>query len=145
MAMMPARRVTLIVDETSYTEIDFPERPCVDGEWVNLIPGERIVLEADVQGDALVNLRHVETPEHPSQTITLELTQNQDRKSPFMILRIDHAFTKALTYEVGIQPLGEQRFVKTTSLPAPPGVTGYESWPRPLTRILLRSFRLSRS
>jgi hypothetical protein len=141
--MMPARKVTLIVDETSYTEIDFPARPCVDGGLVNLIPGERILVEADVQGDSLVNLRHVETPEHPKQTIELELTQNQDRKSPFMILRVMHSFPRTLTYEAGIQPLGQQGFVKTTTVPAPPDVTGYESWPTPLTRILLRNFALS--
>ena len=141
--MMPARRVTIIVDEASYTEIDFPARPCVDGGLINLIPGERVLLEADVQDGVLVNLRHVERSEHPTQTFELEFTQNQDRKSPFMVLRITNSFPKTLTYEAGIQRLGQQGFVRTSTVPAPPGMTGYESWPTPLTRILLRGFRLS--
>jgi len=141
---MPARKVTIIVDETSSTEIeiDYPARPCVDRNLVNLILGERILVEADVRDGRLVNLKRVEKTEHPDQTLEIGFSQNQERKSPLMILQISNPFSKLLTYEAGIQPLGRQGFARTSTLPVRPRLTNYESWPNPVTRILLRNFRL---
>ncbi len=139
---MPARKITIIIDETRSTDIDYPSRPCVDDNLVNLIPGERILVEADVRDGRLVHLKRVEKTEHPDQTLEIEFSQNQERKSPFMILQISNPFSKLLTYEAGIQPLGRQSFARTSTLPVQPGLTNYESWPEPLTRIVLKNFRL---
>lgn len=109
---------------------------------VNMIPNEKVLVEAEVKGGKLFNLKHVQKSEHPERTIELEFTQNQDRKSPFMMLSLKNPFDKGLKYEAGIQSAGQQVFRQTSTIVVRPKLASFESWPDPLTRILLRNFQL---
>ena len=140
--LAPAKKVVLILSEKEYTEIDYPPRPCVYNELVNMIPSEKILVEAEVKEGKLVNLKHVDKNEHPELTIGLAFTQNQDRKNPFMMLAFENPFDKDLKYEAGIQFHGEQGFKQTSTVLVPAKQGSYEAWPDPLTRIILRNFEL---
>jgi hypothetical protein len=140
--LIPAKKYELILNEKEFTEIDYPARPCVLHDLVNLIPNETIFIEADIQGTKLVNLKYVENLINPGKTLEIQFKQNQDHKSPFMILVVKNPFQRALKYEAGIQLLSQQGFRKTSTLPVGAKLTNFESWPHPVTRILLKNFEL---
>jgi hypothetical protein len=140
--LMPPLKVRLIVDAERYTDIDFPARPAVVRDVVNLIPGETIFVEAEIKGTALVNLKLVKKAVRPERTLTLEFSQTEDREAPMMMLVVKNPFKKAVTYRAEIQRLGEQRFEKTSTVPVQAGLQTFESWPYPITRILLKDFAL---
>jgi hypothetical protein len=140
--LMPGKKVELILNEQAYVEIDYPSRPCVLNDMVNMIPNEKILVEAEIKDKKLVNLKHVDRIEHPERTIELEFSQKQDRKSPMMLLRVKNPFDKGLRYEAGIQYNGKQDFLQTSTLVVPAKLMNIESWPDPLTRILMRNFQL---
>lgn len=140
--LAPAKKVELILNEKDYADLDYPARPCVLDDIVNMIPNEKVLMEAEVKEGKLVNLQHVDKIGHPERTIELEFTQNQDRKSPFMMLSVKNPFDKGLRYEAGIQYHGREGFRKTSTVVVQPKLASFESWPNPLTRILLRNFQL---
>lgn len=138
----PGKKVVLIINKENSYEIDFPARPYVVDDLVNLIPGEAIFIEARVQGKKLVKLKQVEKISNPEKTIEIQFKQNQDRASPFMVLSVKSPFQHPLKYVAKIQILGQQEFSKTDTLPVAPRLVSYESWPEPVTRILLGNFEL---
>ena len=140
--LAPAQKVELILSEKEYADLDYPSRPYVIDDMVNMIPDEKILVEAEVKERKLVNLQHVDKNEHPERTIELAFTQNQDKKSPFMVLAVKNPFDKGLKYEAGIQIHGQKGFIKTSTLVVQPKLTIFESWPNPLTWIVLRNFEL---
>jgi hypothetical protein len=74
--LSPAKKVELILNEKEYVDLDYPSRPCVLDDMVNMIPNEKVLVEAEVKEGRLVNLQHVDKNEHPERTIELEFTQN---------------------------------------------------------------------
>jgi hypothetical protein len=140
--LMPARKVKLGIDKEHYAEIDFPARPAVVDDLVNLLPGEKILVEADVKGSHLVNLHVVDVAAHPERTLELEFKQNEDRDNAFMILVVKNPFGRPLHYAAGIQDHGKQGFRKTDVVDVGPGLVNFESWHEPLTRVLLNRFEL---
>jgi hypothetical protein len=109
---------------------------------VNMIPNVKFVVQVEVKEGKLVNLQHVDKAEHPERTIELEFTQNQDRKSPFMMLSVKNPFDKGLKYEAGIQYHGQQGFHKTSTVVVHPKLSSFGSWPDPIMRILSRNSQL---
>ena len=141
--LRPAKTVELVRDDGKTTvTIDFPARPGVVEDLVNLIPGETVYLEAQVKGDQLVGLKPVEKVAHPEHTLELDFKQERSMNPPAMILKVKNPFKRDLVYEAGIQPEGRQDFFKTSTVPVPAGLQSYESWPHAITRVLLRDFRL---
>jgi hypothetical protein len=74
--LSPAKKVELILNEKEYVDLDYPSRPCVLDDMVNMIPNEKVLVEAEVKEGRLANLQHVDKNEHPERTIELEFTQN---------------------------------------------------------------------
>jgi hypothetical protein len=140
--LAPAKKVELILSEKEYAHLDYPSRPCVLDDMVNMIPNEKVLVEAEVKEGRLVNLQHVDKNEHSERTIELEFSQNQDKKSPFMMLSLKNPFEKGLKYEALVQYHGLEGFRKTSTIVVQPRLASFESWPDPLTRILLRNFQL---
>jgi len=140
--IMPAKKVLLILDEQRSINLDYPSRPCVIDDTVNLAPGEKIFIEAEIRDNRLVNLKQVESVEHPDRTIELEFTQNQERDMPFMMLSISNPFPKGLKYQSSIQYPMKEGFYKTSNVGVRARLKSFESWPQPLTRILLKNFEL---
>lgn len=138
----PARKVGLVVGGTLPTEIDYPAREAVVADAVNLVPGEKFLIEAEVRGAKLAKLKLVEKARHPERTLEVEFSQNLEQGSPFMVLRVKNPFSQPITYEAGIQAFGGERIDNSDTVPVKPGQESLESWPQPLTRIVLRSFRL---
>ncbi len=139
---MPAKKVLLILEEQRSIDLDYPSRPCVIDNAINLVPGEKVLVEAEIKGNKLVNLKHVEKIENPDITLELEFTQNQDRKMPFMMLSITNPFSKGLKYQSSIQYPMKEGFYKTSNVGVRANLMSFESWPQPLTRILLTDFEL---
>lgn len=141
--MMPATKVQLILSENENTVVEYPSRPCVYNDRVNLIPGEVILIDAEIIGNKLVNLKHVSKVEHPERTIEWSFTQNKDSKCPYMVLRIKNPFDKGLIYQEDIQRHGRETLTSSCTVVAPAKIVSFESWPYPLTRIQLRNFHLN--
>jgi hypothetical protein len=140
--LMPAKKVLLILGEQKSMEFEYPSRPCIINDIVNLVPGEKIFIETEVKADRLVSLKQVESIEYPDRTIEVEFNQVQDGKPPFMMLSINNPFSKGLKYQTSIQYPMKERIYKTSNIGVRPKLKSYESWPQPLTRIILNNFQL---
>ena len=140
--LQPAKKVQLTLDDEREVEIDFPSRPAILNDLVNLIPGEKLLIKTQIRGDRLISLNLVETNVSAERTLEIEFKQERDGKRSFMILSVKNPFDRTLVYEAGIQRHGQQKFVKTSSVPVPAHLEAFESWPEPLTRIMLKNFRL---
>ncbi len=45
--------------------------PVVQPKFISIYPGETLFIEADIEGDLLINLKHVKTVERPEKTMKL--------------------------------------------------------------------------
>lgn len=134
--------VELIYDKEHQFAVDLPGSPIIVNDEINLIPGEEFFVEADVVKDRLVHLRRVEKIVHPERTLQMSFTQNPDRDSPFMMLKISNPFKKNLKYRSRITPAGQTRFQETSNVGIRAELVTYESWPPAAIRLLLSDFQL---
>ncbi|MBI5189672.1 MAG: hypothetical protein HZA22_03205 [Nitrospirae bacterium] len=140
--LMPAKKVKLVLEHGKYTELDYPARPCVMNDTINLALGEKIYIEAEVKDDMLVNLKHVDSIEHPECTMELEFSQSEDSTPPFMMLHITNPFKKDLKYESSVLYYGQYKLRKTSNVGVGAERATYESWPSSITQIVLKNFEL---
>lgn len=141
--MMPAKKVEIIINGSLNYIVDYPERPCVDDNIVNLIPGEKLFIEAELDGKKLVNLKRVERIVRRDRTLVFEFNQKKDPKALAMYLLIKNPFEHTLKYSAEIQPYGKEEFFKTATAPILPKKYVYEVWLEPVLRILLENFELT--
>lgn len=142
--LAPEKKVEIILNEKEFAEVEYEARPFVESDIVNLVPNEKVFVQAEMRKGKIVRLRHVAVNENPERTIEIEFTQNQDRKRPFMTLSVKNPFENELTYDANIQDFGKEDFRKTSTLAVPPQMMNVESWPTPLSRIVLNNFQLEK-
>lgn len=140
--LMPAKKVMLRIDENRVAEIDNPARPSVFEDDVNLAPGEKIYVEAEVKDDKLVKLKQVDDIEHPDVTLEIEFKQVVDKNKTSMMLHIINPFQKSLRYESYAQYYGYDQFRVKKNIGVRARLGVYEMWLSPTKKILLRNFEL---
>jgi hypothetical protein len=126
-------------DGTAYQRTFKLYPPTVQSFGVSVVAGQTIYIEAEVEGNRLINLRAVDMLTAPEKTITAKLEQ-VDGKG--MQLIVTNPFSKTLKFNMGMMPLDSEKLVKTSSCPIRPGNSNYESWPFPIFQIVLGNARL---
>ncbi|WDF77758.1 hypothetical protein PQ469_28130 [Mucilaginibacter sp. KACC 22773] len=110
---------------------------------IQVFPGESLLIEAELSGDSLVNLKVVPENIHKEKTIKISFSQSvEGRIHQQMILSVVNPFSKKLDYSAQINLLNQKKWVKTSIIPVLPGLVSYETWPDLITTIALYDFCL---
>ena len=137
---VPCRPVTTVrvkLNKKEYSEIEFPSGPYVAEGFINVLLGEEILVEFDEAGGALSNPHYVKTAAKPERTISFRLEQTDEGT----VLRVKNPFTKSIIYDCLTQHYSEQRLRKTSILPVPAGLMGFEMWPYPIAQVVVSNVR----
>jgi hypothetical protein len=108
-----------------------------DGKLVRILAGEQLAITGGVQGDALVNLRVVDSP-GDRDVILLKFEQSQLKAGPAMTLKVENHFARTLKYRASMEVPERKGFGKTSSCPVVGGRASYEMWPHPIISLLLK-------
>lgn len=123
------------------TRFDEPRPIIIDGERITVYAGETIFVEADLDGDRLVNLRAVEAIANPENTIVLELQQKVGK--PYMLLTVKNPFPRPLKYHLLMLLPTDGELRRTSSCPViANGGQAFESWPHAIFQLVLIEPRL---
>jgi hypothetical protein len=128
----------------SYYEYSgFIDLPAIQPDILTIYPGEELYIEAEIDGDKLVNLKQVPTNVNPEKTISMKLWQEPSiRDGTEMMLSVTNPFKGYLRYEVGMMTLDSSNLKYTSSCPVMPGKISYEHWPFPIFQLAFANMRL---
>jgi hypothetical protein len=119
-------------------KIDAPT-PYVDKDVVTILPGETLFIEGDTDGDNLVNLRAVSKERDPARTVTFEFSEPGD----LTMLKVTNGFPQAVKFHAKMRIPGQEGWRETSTCPVGPnGFQSFESWPHPISGLMLMDFRL---
>ena len=99
-----------------------------------VVAGQTVNIEADVNGENLVNLHAVDVITNPSKTIVAHLEQV---KGVGMMLSVRNPFKSAIKFNMGIMPLASDDLKATSSCPVIAGGGSFETWGFPILQVLL--------
>jgi hypothetical protein len=113
---------------------------------IQVFPGEKLFIEADVAKDSLVNLRMVPVIVNKEKTITIAFEQaHEGKQHEQMILTISNPFGKYLTYKANMNLMKLKRWVETDVLPVAPHLLSKEMWSDVITTIAVSDLYLKDS
>jgi hypothetical protein len=113
--------------------------PAIEDDRISLLPGEELLVEAELNGDKLVALKQVQQADHPEKTIELKFEQSEDGLDMRLLVR--NPFKAPLKYHADMFDFSHTPH-QTTSCPVHAGIFGVESWPQPIPEIVLSDLHL---
>jgi hypothetical protein len=122
--------------------------PVIQGPWITIYAGEKILIEADEGAEGPTNFRNVAQNLQPQKTITFELSQTGDSQGhSLMVLRVENPFPRSIRYRLGIMALEdkEERVRGTSTCPVRQHGTSFESWPYPIYQAVVAEIRFEPS
>ena len=139
-----AYKVKLVIDKKTTYESNIKATPWfVEGNNLQLYPGEEIYLEAEVDNGTIKAVKVVKENLHPEKTITIGFTQVVENKQhEMMMLKIVNPFNQELSYKAKILPFKSNAWTPTTVLPVRAGISSFETWPDIITSIVLSDWVL---
>lgn len=118
-----------------------PPIPLVQYDHVYLYPGQALYVEADEVDGKLVNLRVVPAMVHPEKTLILGLQQNGGNGGEGMMFSIQQPFDRPLKYRAQVMDFDSPgAFKQTSTCPVIAKGGGYETWPEPITQMMVGEF-----
>jgi hypothetical protein len=115
--------------------------PIVTGNLITILPGETVLVEAELKDGRLVDLWAVQKIAHPKRTLVLSFKQEPSIGDGLgMVLKIDSPFPGVLKYRLGLMRPSDDALRKTSSCPLKQGITSFEHWPYPLFQVVAADF-----
>lgn len=111
--------------------------PAVQEEQLSILPGEKLYIEAQVDGRSLTNLNQVDSITNPENTLVFEFTQMD--KEIGMMLTVKNPFKAPLKYHINMIDFAHKPH-QTSSCAVMAGGSVFESWPYPITELLISDF-----
>ena len=127
----------LRVSDKEYAEFDFPKGPYVADGFINLLNGEELNVEFEDQGGKLINPRYVKEVIHAERTINMKLGQLETGT----VFTIKNPFSQPIIYDCAIQHFQHQKFTRTSVVQVPAKLVSFESWPYPITQLVISNVR----
>lgn len=139
-----ANTVALYDQEGNEQTIDLPKVPIIIRDFVDLINGETLLVQAEKVGQRLSLLRVVDEIKKPEKTLRFSLRQVELLPGQYtMLLQVDNPFNNYFKYQARFQTLGSNEFFNTVTCAAKPLETTVESFPFPIVQVLLSEFQLT--
>jgi hypothetical protein len=123
-------------------EEHFDPIPYVKDGSIYIFPGENFGLNAQVDGDKITNLSYVKNADKAD--IRLKFTEQGGGKGVMMLLVIESKLKQTLYLDAAMQIPNRKGEYKTSILPVFAGKGGFESWPHPISLLILRNLRFTK-
>jgi len=120
----------------------FDQTPYVKDGSIYIFPGEKFGVNAQVDGDKIASLSYVKNP--AKADVRLELTEQRGGQGVMMLLVIESKLKQTLYLDAGMQVPNRKGAYKTSILPVLAGKSGFESWPHPISLLILRNLRFTK-
>jgi hypothetical protein len=114
--------------------------PVLHDGIVHLLPGEKLYLQVEWEGDSLRSIRNVPRMVDPAKTLVVEFLQRE--KQVDMILQIRNPFDFPIKYHADMGNF-QGGFTRTNSCPVMPGKIAIEHWPHAITQLILSGLHRS--
>jgi len=131
----------LRVDNGHYYEQKFAKVPYVADGDVYLFAGDSFGINASVRDGQILQITY--QPNAAKADVEFSFFQQQRSGGFMMMLVIQNRLKRKLYVNALMTVPGKSGIFKTDILPIPPALTDYESWPRPIVQLVLRSFRFA--
>jgi hypothetical protein len=134
----------LFVDDNQFYNSPMGETNyIINDSIVQIFPGEKLLIEAEVINNRLTNFRIVNDIKDKSKTLVVDFQQTVKGKvHEQMILSIDNPFDKQLRYKAMMNLMKNNKWVKTSVYPVMPRLKAIEMWPDLITSLALVGFEL---
>jgi len=127
-------------DGSKYEE-HFDQTPYVKDGNVYIFPGENFGVNAITAGGEITGLTYVKNPANAN--VRLKFTEETGGGRTMMILVIESRLKQTLYLDAFMQIPNRNGSYKTSILPVIAGKSGFESWPHPITLLVLRNLRFT--
>jgi hypothetical protein len=116
----------------------FEKLPYVDEHnFVHIVAGEKFGVNVTVSDDEISGLTY--QPDLKKADITFEFREEK----PMMMLTIKNNLKRRIYADGGMAVPDRDGFLKTSLIPIDPGLMSFESWPHPITHLIVARIRFS--
>jgi hypothetical protein len=133
--------ITLRLDDDTAMDFEVEGIPVAFERDVNLFPGEAVELSVTIEDGEIKSLNYDPEADDATGAISVRFSQNDDE--PYgMMLVVKNSLERYLRYKAFIAMPNQDGFVYTSSCPVGPDMSAFESWPHPISHILLTNIHL---
>ena len=118
------------------------QTPYVKDGSIYIFSGESFGVNAQIDGEKITILSYVKNP--AKADIRLKLTEEGGGRGVMMLLVIESKLKQTLYLDAAMQVPNRKGEYKTSILPVPAGKGGFESWPHPISLLILRNLRFTK-
>ena len=133
--------ITLRLDKDTAMDFDVGGIPVAFERDVNLFPGEAVELTVTIENGEIKSLNYDPDSFDSRKVISVRFSQN-DEEPYGMMLVVKNPFERYLRYEAFLAVPNRDGFAYTSSCPVGPGMSTFESWPHPISHIVLTNIHL---
>jgi hypothetical protein len=140
--MREAFTLRLKIDKEHYSDIHFDKQPYVSENEVYLFPGDKFGVTFVVKDGRIVEVRY--QPDAKKADVWFGFEQPKELQDGLgMALTIDNKMKRGVTMEALMSVPGKKDVFKTSILPVKPGKSGLESWPHPISQLVLGNLQFA--
>lgn len=132
----------LKIDKEHYTDIHYDKQPYVSENEVYLFPGDKFGVNLLVKDGRVVEVRY--QPDKAKADVWFGFEQPKELQNGLsMALTIDNKMKRSVGMEALMSVPGKKDVFKTSILPVKPGKSGLESWPHPISQLVLGNLQFT--
>lgn len=141
-AMRKPFTLRLKVDKDNYSEIHYDPQPYVSEKEVYLFAGDKFGVNLVVRDGQVADVRY--QPDANKADVVFGFEQPKELQNGLgMALTIDNKMKRGVSMEALMSIPGKKDVFKTSILPVKPGKSGLESWPHPISQLVLGNLQLT--
>ena len=132
----------LKIDKEHYSDIHYERQPYVRENEVYLFSGDKFGVNIVVKDGRVAEIRY--QPDAAKADVWFGFEQPKELQDGLgMALTIDNKMKRGVSMEGLMSIPGKKDVFKTSILPVKPGKSGLESWPHPISQLVLGNLQLS--
>jgi hypothetical protein len=132
----------LKLDKDHYSDIHYDRQPYVSENEVYLVSGDKFGVNLVVKNDRVVEVQY--QPEAKQADVVFGFEQPKELQNGIgMALTIDNKTKRTVSMEALMSIPGKKDVFKTSILPVRAGKSGLESWPHPISQLVLGNLQLT--
>jgi hypothetical protein len=132
----------LKIDKEHYSDVHYDRQPYVSENEVYLFSGDKFGVNLVVNDGRVVEVRY--QPDVTKADVWFGFEQPKEFGDGLgMALTIDNKTKRALSMQALMSVPGKKDVFTTTILPIKPGKSGLESWPHPISQLVLGNLKFA--
>jgi len=132
----------LKVDKDNYSDIHFDRQPYVSQNEVYLFSGDKFGVNLILKDGRVTEIRY--QPDVKRADVVFGFEQPKELQNGIsMALTIDNKMKRGVSMEALMSIPGKKDVFKTSILPVKAGKSGLESWPHPISQLVLGNMQLT--